>query len=113
MVYVPVRCPYCQSPEVSKAGKQANGTQRYRCQNGQCERRIFLLRYQDRGRHPKSAARWSIWRSIAAGSAIPPRVADQSHDRHRCVTKKPPRFNTPTSRWYHLLVHAAAPSPSN
>jgi insertion element IS1 protein InsB len=53
MVYVPVQCPYCQSTEVIKAGKQANGAQRYRCQNGQCERRIFLLQYQDRGRIPE------------------------------------------------------------
>jgi insertion element IS1 protein InsB len=52
MVYVPVQCPYCQSTEVIKAGKQANGAQRYRCQNGQCERQIFLLQYQDRGRAP-------------------------------------------------------------
>ena len=53
MVYVPVQCPYCQSTEVIKAGKQANGTQRYRCQNGQCEQRIFLLHYHDRGRMPE------------------------------------------------------------
>jgi insertion element IS1 protein InsB len=53
MVYVPVQCPYCHSTEVIKAGKQANGAQRYRCQNGQCERRIFLLQYQDRGRVPE------------------------------------------------------------
>ena len=53
MVYVLVQCPYCQSTEVIKAGKQANGAQRYRCQNGQCERRIFLLQYQDRGRAPE------------------------------------------------------------
>src|SRR6185436_4499167 len=50
MVNVPVECPYCHSTEVIKAGKQANGTQRYQCQNGQCARRIFLLQYQDRGR---------------------------------------------------------------
>jgi transposase-like protein len=50
MVYVSVKCPYCHSTEVIKAGKQANGTQRYRCQNEQCMRRIFLLQYQDRGR---------------------------------------------------------------
>jgi len=37
MVYVSVQCPHCQSTEVSKAGKQANGAQRYQCQNGQCE----------------------------------------------------------------------------
>src|SRR5215475_13989365 len=53
MVSVPVQCPYCQSAEVIKAGKQANGTQRYQCHNGQCERRIFLLQYQDRGRVPE------------------------------------------------------------
>jgi transposase-like protein len=50
MVSVPVRCPHCQSTEVIKAGKQANGAQRYQCQNDRCARRIFLLRYQDRGR---------------------------------------------------------------
>jgi insertion element IS1 protein InsB len=50
MVSVPVQCPHCQSTEVIKAGKQANGVQRYQCQNGQCERRIFLLHYQHRGR---------------------------------------------------------------
>ena len=53
MVYVPVQCPYCHSTEVIKAGKQANGTQRYQCQNGRCARRIFLLQYQDRGRVPE------------------------------------------------------------
>jgi insertion element IS1 protein InsB len=53
MVSVPVHCPYCQSSEVIKAGTHANGTQRYRCQNEQCVRRIFLLQYQDRGRVPE------------------------------------------------------------
>ena len=53
MVYVPVQCPHCHSTEVMKAGKQVNGTQRYRCQNGQCARRIFFLLYQDRGRMPE------------------------------------------------------------
>jgi insertion element IS1 protein InsB len=53
MLYVPVQCPHCQSTEVIKAGKQANGIQRYQCQNGQCARRIFLLQYQDRGRMPE------------------------------------------------------------
>ena len=32
---------------------RANGAQRYRCQNRQCARRIFLLQYQDRGRVPE------------------------------------------------------------
>ena len=50
MVSVPVQCPHCHSTEVTKAGKQANGAQRYQCQNDRCARRIFLLQYQDRGR---------------------------------------------------------------
>jgi hypothetical protein len=49
MVYVPVQCPHCQSTEGIKAGKSVNGTQRYRCHNEHCARRIFLLHYQDRG----------------------------------------------------------------
>ena len=53
MVSVPVQCPYCHSTAVIKAGKQANGTQRYQCQNSRCARRIFLLQYQDRGRVPE------------------------------------------------------------
>jgi insertion element IS1 protein InsB len=53
MVYIPVQCPYCHSTEVIKAGKQANGAQRYRCHNDRCARRIFLLQYQDRGRVPE------------------------------------------------------------
>jgi len=39
MVSVPVQCPHCHSTEVIKAGKQANGVQRYQCQNGQREAR--------------------------------------------------------------------------
>src|SRR4030095_3936122 len=53
MVYVPVQCPHYQSTEVIKAGKQSNGAQRYRCKDGPCERRLFLLQYQDRGRVPE------------------------------------------------------------
>ena len=52
MVYVPVQCPHCHSTQVIKAGKQPNGAQRYRCKNDLCERQIFLLQYQDRGRLP-------------------------------------------------------------
>jgi insertion element IS1 protein InsB len=53
MVSIPVPCPHCHSTEGIKAGKQANGTQRYQCQNARCARRIFLLHYQNRGRIPE------------------------------------------------------------
>ena len=68
MVYIPVQCPYCQSSEVIKAGKQTNGAQRYRCKNGLCEQRIFLLQYQDRGRAP--AIRGQVVDMAINGSGI-------------------------------------------
>jgi transposase-like protein len=68
MVSVPVQCPYCHSTEVIKAGKQANGAQRYQGQNEQCGRRIFLLQYQDRGRVPE--VRRQVVDMVINGSGI-------------------------------------------
>jgi transposase-like protein len=52
MALVYVHCPECQSIDVVQYGKQANGTQRYRCNNRDCPRTIFLLHYSDKGRLP-------------------------------------------------------------
>ena len=52
MAFVQVQCPDCHSTDVVQYGKQANGTQRYRCNNRGCPRTIFLLQYQDKGRLP-------------------------------------------------------------
>jgi len=46
---VAVQCPECGSPEVVKYGQQPNGTQRYRCKNPHCQRRIFLRQYHNTG----------------------------------------------------------------
>ena len=53
MVQVPVRCPQCQGINVVRYGKQPNGTQRYRCDNVDCPRTIFLLQDHDKGRLPE------------------------------------------------------------
>jgi insertion element IS1 protein InsB len=50
---VEVQCPECGGQEVVRYGRQANGAQRYRCNNGDCERRIFLVRYHHTGRLPE------------------------------------------------------------
>ena len=52
MAFVQVQCPDCSSTDVVQYGKQANGTQRYRCHNRDGPRTIFLLQYQDKGRLP-------------------------------------------------------------
>jgi insertion element IS1 protein InsB len=46
---VAVQCPECGSRGVVKYGQQSNGAQRYRCNNPDCQRRIFLLQYHNTG----------------------------------------------------------------
>jgi transposase-like protein len=52
MALVHVQCPQCQRIDVVQYGQQANGTQRYCCNNPDCPRTIFLLQYHDKGRLP-------------------------------------------------------------
>ena len=98
MVSVPVQCPYCQSAEVIKAGKQANGAQRYQCQNRQCERRIFLLHYQNRARVPE--VRRQVVEMAINGSGVrdTARVLRISPTTVIAVLKKRPRPATHPSR---------------
>src|SRR5207249_9977008 len=68
MALVYVHYPECQSIDVVQYGKQANGTQRYRCNNRDCPRTIFLLQYQDKGRLP--AVRQPIVDMTLNGSGV-------------------------------------------
>lgn len=52
MALVHGQCPQGHSIDVVQYGQQANGTQRYRCNNLDGPRPIFLLPYQDQGRLP-------------------------------------------------------------
>ena len=94
MVHVPVQCPYCQSTEVIKAGKQTNGAQRYQCQNDRWERRIFLSQYQDRGRVPE--IRRQVVEMAINGSGIrdTARVLRISPTTVIAVLKKSPHTST-------------------
>ena len=98
---VPVQCPPCHRTAVIKAGKQATGTQRYQCQNGQCERRIFLLYYQDRGRVPEvrrqvvdMALNGSGVRDTARVLRISPRTVIAVLKKSRRTTTRQPRVAT-------------------
>jgi transposase-like protein len=53
MTYIAVRCLHCQSEQIVKRGKTAQGTQRYLCQNTLCAVRSFLLNYRNRGCLPE------------------------------------------------------------
>ena len=113
MVSVPVHCPYCHSTEVIKAGKQANGTQRYRCQNEQCERRIFLLQYQNRGRLPEirrqvvdMALNGSGVRDTARVLRISPTTVIATLKKSRHAATRPSRVETPSSVMRQLCRRA-------
>ena len=53
MILIAVKCPACGSTDVVKYGRQANGEQRYRCNHAACERKIFLLHYDQKARRPE------------------------------------------------------------
>ena len=53
MTVVEIQCPECGSLGVVRYGRQANGEQRYRCNNVACKRRIFLLQYHHTGWLPE------------------------------------------------------------
>ena len=69
MAVIVVRCPECGGTEVVRYGQQANGEQRYRCNNVDCERRIFLVRYHKIGRLPE--VKRQIVDMALNGSGIP------------------------------------------
>ena len=103
MVSVPVQCPHCQSTKVMKAGNQANGAQRYQCQNDRCERRIFLLQYQDRGRVPEvhrqvvdMAINGSGIRDTARVLRISPTTVIAVLKKSRRAATRQPRAGTPS-----------------
>jgi transposase-like protein len=103
-VHDPVQCPHCHSMEVIKAGKQANGAQRYRCQNDRCKRRIFLLQYQDRGRVPEirrqvvaMASNGSGVRDTARVLRISPTTVIAVLKKSRHASTRQPRVAPPSS----------------
>jgi insertion element IS1 protein InsB len=107
MVYIPVQCPYCQSTEVIKAGRQATGAQRYRCQNEHCARRIFLLHYQNRGRIPEirrqvvdMALNGSGIRDTARVLRISPTTVIATLKKSRRAAPRPSHIGPPASSTY-------------
>ena len=49
MVEIYVKCPKCESKNVSKNGKGANDEQRYLCNNKECTGKSFMLKYAYKG----------------------------------------------------------------
>ncbi len=50
--YQQITCPNCDHTDIMKAGRNARGTQRYRCQNPDCKTKAFMLDYRYRAYEP-------------------------------------------------------------
>lgn len=49
-VYLPLECYSCNDTEsIVKFGKASNNKQRYSCQNDACERKTFIVGYDNKG----------------------------------------------------------------
>ena len=49
-VYLPLECPSSKDTKsVVKFGKSSNSKQRYCCQNDKCDRKTFIVRYDNKG----------------------------------------------------------------
>jgi insertion element IS1 protein InsB len=105
MAFVQVRCPDCYSTDVVQYGKHANGTQRYRCNNRNCPRTIFLLQSQDKGRLP--AVRQQIVDMTLNGSGVRDIVRVlrvSSATVIDVLKKKEPAVKQVNERWLHTLA---------
>jgi len=51
-IEIEVKCPYCNSNDIVKNGKDEKGKQRYLCKNKECTHQTFLMNYTDKGRTP-------------------------------------------------------------
>jgi transposase-like protein len=50
--YIKITCPQCKDDRIMKAGRNARGEQRYRCQNPNCPTKTFMLSYRYRAYEP-------------------------------------------------------------
>jgi len=49
-VYLPLECPSCKdSQSIVKFGKTSNNKQRYSCQNDACDKKTFIVDYDNKG----------------------------------------------------------------
>ncbi len=99
MVLEPIHCPSCNSTNVVKNGKSAEGKQRYRCRNDACHRRSFILDYSYRGYLPEvkqqisdMAINGSGIRDTARVLKISPTTVIEELKKNDC---SPSQVNTP------------------
>ena len=67
-VWIPIKCPHCQSTNVVKNGFSGEGKQRYLCQEEKCSCRSFILNYSYNG--CRKEIKQKIPKMVVNGSGI-------------------------------------------
>jgi len=69
--YIKITCPQCKDDRIMKAGRNARGEQRYRCQNPDCPTKTFMLSYRYRAYEPGIKDQLVAMAHTVAASVIP------------------------------------------
>ena len=96
MVLMPIRCLYCQNDQVTKRGKTATGTQRYRCHNPEYPHQSFLLDPAYKGHLPEIKQQVMDMRLNASGVRDTARVVQISTRTVLNELKKKGRHSHPS-----------------
>jgi transposase-like protein len=51
--YQEIKCPFCETIDLGKAGKSAKGVSRFFCKNEACSKHTFMLKYDNKAGEPK------------------------------------------------------------
>lgn len=88
MAKIDVKCPYCRGTKVIKHGKDANGVQRYLCQNQDCSTTTFIIEYTYTGCEPGTDAKIIKMAANASGIRDTARVLGISTQKVMDTLKK-------------------------
>lgn len=88
MAKIDVKCPGCGGTYVVRNGKNANGVQRYFCQNKGCPTKTFMLEYAYNGWKPDIEERIIKMTANASGIRDISRVLEISQTKVMNTLKK-------------------------
>ena len=88
MAVIKVKCPYCESEEVSLYGKNSTGRQRYLCRNKACRHKTFQLEYKNNACRPGTREKIVEMAMNGSGTRDTGRVLGISKDTVTAVLKK-------------------------
>jgi len=85
---ITVKCPYCESENVTKNGHNKTGKQVYNCKNSECKRRSFVEEYTYKGSDPEIRKQVLKMAVDCNGIRATGRILEISKDTVSAILKK-------------------------